>query len=96
MKKFLLAAVAGLLFSAGAAHAQVYVRVGPPPPVVERRVPAPGSNYVWIDGYHRWDGHRYIWTSGRWVVPPRPRAVWVPGHWDSRPRGYLWVPGRWR
>jgi len=96
MKKILLTAVAGLLLSAGAAYAQVYVRVGPPPPVVERPIPAPGRGYAWIAGYHRWDGHRYIWAPGRWVVPPRPRAEWVPGHWDSRPRGYIWVPGRWR
>jgi hypothetical protein len=52
---------------------------------------------VWIDGYQRWDGGRYVWTAGRWERPPHPRSVWVPGRWqqDNR-RGWFWVDGRWR
>jgi hypothetical protein len=38
------------------ASTRVYVRVGPPAPIVEVRPVAPGPRYVWVDGYHRWNG----------------------------------------
>lgn len=76
---------------------RLYVRVGPPAPVVVRgRAVAPGPQYVWVDGYHRWGGSQYEWVAGRWAMPPRPRAVWVPGRWVSSRRGWYWVDGRWR
>ncbi len=85
----------GTLLPIAAAHAQ-YVREAPPPPVVERSYNAPGRGYVWVPGYQRWDGRRYGWTGGHWVMPPRPRAVWEPGRWDRTPGGWRWIPGRWR
>lgn len=96
MKKFLLAVVGTTLLGASAALAQVVVRVAPPAPIVEARPVAPGAHYVWTDGYHRWDGHRYVWLSGRWVMPPRPGVVWVPGHWAERHGGWVWIEGHWR
>jgi hypothetical protein len=78
------------------AAARVYVRVGPPAPVVEVRAGAPGPRYVWVDGYHRWDGRAYVWVPGRWAIPPRARAAWVPGHWVHASRGYYFVDGHWR
>ena len=53
-----------------ATAAEVVVRVGPPAPIVERRVVSPGPGYVWTPGYHRWDGNRYEWTAGAWVRLP--------------------------
>ena len=85
----------GLVLPLAAAQAQ-YVRVGPPPPVVERHGPAPGRGYTWVPGYHRWDGRRYTWVGGRWAVPPRPGVFWVAGHWRQTPRGWHWDPGHWR
>jgi hypothetical protein len=33
-------------------------------------VPArPNSDAVWVDGEWNWDGRRYRWTKGGWVVP---------------------------
>ena len=96
MKKLMLALAATALLGTSAAFAQVVVHVAPPPPIVERHPVAPGPRYVWIDGYHRWDGHRYVWVGGRWVLPPQPGAVWIPGHWDRRPGGYVWIQGHWR
>ena len=78
------------------ASTRVYVRVGPPAPIVEVRPVAPGPRYVWVNGYHRWDGRAYAWVPGKWVLPPRARAVWVPGRWVHASRGYYWVDGRWR
>jgi hypothetical protein len=79
-----------------APRARVYVRVGPPAPIVETRVVAPGRNYVWVPGYHRWGGAEYVWVPGGWQRPPRVRAAWVPGHWAHERRGWFFVQGRWR
>jgi len=77
-------------------HGRVYVRVGPPAPLVEARVVAPGPGYVWIPGYHVWNGAAYVWTPGRWERPARARARWVPGHWVRDRHGWYFVEGRWR
>jgi hypothetical protein len=82
--------------SYAAARARVYVRVGPPRAVAEVRVAAPGPNYVWVPGFHRWDGGAYVWVPGAWQLPPRPRAGWVPGHWSHDRRGWFFVEGHWR
>jgi hypothetical protein len=83
-----------LVFNAGAA--EVVVRVAPPVAIVETRGSAPGPGYVWIGGYHRWDGAAYAWAPGRWDAPPRPGARWVAHRWVRRHGGYVFVEGRWR
>jgi hypothetical protein len=80
-----------------AAGTRVYVRIAPPAPIVETRVVAPGPRYVWVAGYHRWDGRAYVWVPGAWVVPPAHYHHWVAGHWvHERANGYYWVDGHWR
>ncbi len=102
MRKPLLQAmmIAGLIGAAAVApfpaEAQVYVRVGPPRPLYERRPPPPRAGYAWHAGYQRWDGSRYVWTPGEYVAPPRPHAYWVQGRWVNGPRGYYWREGYWR
>lgn len=96
MKKLILAGLCGLILSIGTANAQVVVRIGPPAPIVERPGPPPRTGFVWVGGYHRWNGQRYVWVPGRWVRPPRPHAVWVPAHWVPRRGGYVFVRGHWR
>ena len=76
--------------------AEIVVRVAPPRPLVERRVPPPGHGYVWTPGYHRWDGRAYVWMPGAWVMPPRTRAHWVPAHWAKRHHEWVFVEGHWR
>jgi hypothetical protein len=86
-----------LIESACAApRGRLYVVVAPPPPVVEARIVAPGPGYIWVAGYHRWDGRAYVWMPGAWVRPPRARAVWVPAHWERERRGWYFVEGHWR
>jgi hypothetical protein len=51
---------------------------------------------VWIPGYYRWDGRRYVWVGGRYVRPPRPGAVWVAGVWRPERGGQVWHAGYWR
>ncbi len=95
--KILSTALLGLALAVGSANAQVYVRIGPPPPRREVIVTSPGRGYVWQAGYHRWENGAYVWVPGRWVLPPQPYYHhWVPGHWRQTPRGYIWVEGHWR
>lgn len=92
-------AIIGMLaISAGCAATRggVYVRTGPPAPIIEARVAAPGAGYVWVPGFHRWDGAAYAWVGGRWERPPRARAAWVPGRWVHSRSGWHYVDGHWR
>jgi hypothetical protein len=75
---------------------RVYIRVGPPAPIVEARIVAPGPGYVWVPGYHTWSGSAYVWVPGRWNRPPRARAIWVPARWARDRRGWYLVEGHWR
>lgn len=93
--KLLITAGAALLALSLSAGAQVYVHVGPPPPVREVVPPPPHAGLVWQPGYHRWDGARYVWVPGTYVEAPRGHARWIPGHWRNSPRGYIWVEGHW-
>jgi hypothetical protein len=76
--------------------APVVVSQEPPPPQVEIRTVFPGSGYTWLLGYWGWNGRRYAWHRGEWVLAPRTGAVWVEGHWERQPNGWVWVPGRWQ
>lgn len=96
LKRILLGSAFAMFLSVGAAHAQIVVRIGPPPPPRVVIPVAPGPRYVWVDGYQRWNGRRYVWVPGYYAIPPRHRAVWVPGQWVPRRGGYVWVPGYWR
>jgi hypothetical protein len=98
MKKMTLVLLLALSLAPAASMAQVgvAVRVGPPAPIVEHYGRPPHPGYVWISGYHRWDGARYAWVPGRWDRPPRPHAVWVPHRWVHHRDGWVLVEGHWR
>jgi hypothetical protein len=96
MKRILATILLTLTLFPVATLAQVAIRIGPPPPIVERPGPPPGARYVWVPGYHRWNGTRYVWVRGHYVIPPRRGAVWVPPHYDQRPGGYIFIAGHWR
>ena len=74
----------------------VYVRTPPPPIIRESVIVSPGPGYVWINGYHAWNGGSYVWVPGRWERIPDRRRGWVPGHWVRTRRGWYWVDGHWR
>jgi hypothetical protein len=67
----------------------------PPPPAPEPVPPPPSPEHYWVVGYHRWDGHRYVWERGHYERRPRPDARYVNGHWEARGRGHVWVESRW-
>ena len=98
LKKYVTTAICGLMLATTLAAAQV-VRIGPPPPRPTEVVPAPPpahSDLVWISGYHRWDGRRYVWVGGHYAGPPHPGASWVPGEWRPEMGGHVWHEGYWR
>ena len=96
MKRFFSTVLFGAALCVGAFAEEIIVRTAPPRAIVERRTVAPSARHVWIGGYHRWDGHAYVWVPGRWEVPPRERAVWVAPRWEHRNGSYVFVEGRWR
>jgi hypothetical protein len=97
MRRVLLTTFFGVALGIGSSQAaEVVVKVAPPAPIVETRPVAPSHDHVWIAGYHRWDGNAYVWTPGRWEVPPRPHAVWVAPKWTHRHDGYVFVEGHWK
>ena len=53
MRKFIGAALFASALAVGTAHAQIYVRVGPPAPVYERHGVAPHRGWVFIEGHWR-------------------------------------------
>lgn len=92
--------LSALLGGAACAHHRarvvyVYVPTAPPPEAREVVVRSPGPGYVWIPGHHRWDGHVYVWVSGRWERPPARRGHWVSGRWHHDQHGWFWVEGHW-
>ena len=96
MKKLALAVLLGFTLLPAAVNAQVIVRVGPPVAVVEHPGPPPGPGFVWIAGYHRWDGARYVWVPGRYDRAPRPGARWVAHRWVRHNGGWVLQEGHWR
>ncbi len=97
VKRSLLLAASAFFLTVGAANAQIVVRIGaPPPPQVEVVPAAPHPGWVWVPGYHRWDGHRYVWVRGSYRRPPHPGAVWVAGDWREERGGHVWHAGYWR
>jgi len=91
-----LTATLGSSAACAAPRGRVYVRVAPPPPIVEARIVSPGPGYYWVPGYHTWNGAAYVWVPGRWTRPPRARAVWIPGRWVRERHGWYFVEGHWR
>ena len=87
---FLMMLAASLSFALPAA-AQVYVRVGPPPPRYEV-VPPPRPGYAWQAGEWVWNGNRYVWRAGHFA---RHGGHWVPAHWRRTPNGWVRVEGHW-
>lgn len=53
-------------------RSDAYVAVPlPPPPLRPEHVPEKPSDGdpVWVDGEWSWDGTRYRWQNGGWVIP---------------------------
>ena len=95
MRSVLLALVCLLGLGGGIAVAQPYApppppRYEPPPP------PPPPGRMIWRPGHWNWNGVRYVWVPGHYIVRPPVANRWVPGHWARGPYGHWhWVPAHW-
>ncbi len=82
------------------ASTTVIVQSPPAPPSQpdEAYMPQPPTpDAVWINGYWAWDGSRYIWAAGHWIIPPPQYHAYIPPHWAYRPDGsYVYIRGYWR
>ncbi len=98
MRKDIRVALAALALVAGlAAPALAQPPYAPVPPLRAEVVPPPpGARYVWVPGYWRWNGVRYAWERGRYLLRPTRYRAWVPAHWAQRGGGWAWVGGHWR
>jgi hypothetical protein len=86
-----------LLAGINVAAQTVVIRVAPPPPVRVGVVGvAPGTGYVWVAGYQRWNGNGYVWVAGKWVRPPRVGMVWVQPRYAQNGGTYVFHAGHWR
>jgi hypothetical protein len=88
-------ALGALTGTAGPAAAQPAgevppLQAEPPPP------PPPGPRYVWAPGHWHWDGARYVWFHGEYVIRHAGWHEFVPGHWAHRPGGWVWIAAHWR
>jgi len=70
------------------------VRGYPPAPLRERITAAPGTGYVWIDGYWHWYGSEWQWRGGHWVAD-RPGFVYVSPYYEYGYAGYSYRTGYW-
>ena len=92
----LLSSTVAVSEACASSSGRAYVRVGPPAPIIETRLVSPGPGHIWIAGFQRWNGSRYVWVPGYWAQPPRARASWAPGRWVHARRGWYFVDGHWR
>jgi hypothetical protein len=61
-KRFLFLETFMLAFLASGTRAQsVFVPFGPPPSARQVILARPSSRHVWLPGYYRWHGKRYVW-----------------------------------
>jgi hypothetical protein len=66
----------------------------PPPARKEDRGASPGAGFFWAPGYHRWDGHDFVWCPGGWHAK-REGYDYVAPHWEDVYARWEYVPGRW-
>lgn len=89
------AALALTFALAGLAAAQPYPPM-PPPQIEGPPLPRPGTRYAWVPGHWQWNGVRYDWRRGHYVLRAAGRREFIPGHWGQRGPTWVWVPDRWR
>ena len=68
----------------------------PPPPAAPADVvvtPPPSPSAIWIPGYWAFNGSSYVWTTGRWEIPPPDCHAYVAPYWARRSQRLRLYPG---
>lgn len=107
MRRFALKALLGAsmalpLAAAGCAHehhhhfyGDVVVEEAPPPPPREVIEVSPGPEFIYIGGYYRHGGGRWVWERGHYERRSGHRE-WVEHRWVRSEHGYRFEEGHWR
>jgi hypothetical protein len=74
---------------------RVSVVSAPPADQVEVIGPAP-TGHAWVHGHWSWDGLRYAWVPGHYMLVPEGQHTWVPGHWYASSGRWFYASGYWR
>jgi hypothetical protein len=61
----------------------------------EQIPPSPSLEAVWIPGYWDYNGTSYVWTAGRWEIPPPGSTTYIAAHWETRMNTNVFVRGYW-
>jgi hypothetical protein len=67
----------------------------PPPDRVEVVGARPSASRVWIGGHWTARNNDYVWTKGRWVLPPTGKTEWLSGKWEHEEHGWHYTDGHW-
>ncbi|MEK7397718.1 MAG: hypothetical protein AAB116_12375 [Candidatus Poribacteria bacterium] len=73
----------------------VYVKKAPPKAIAETPSAKPNTSAIWVSGFWKWNGKKYVWVNGYWDTNPLGKE-WVSGKWQKTRNGWLREPGYWR
>ncbi|HJK93488.1 MAG TPA: hypothetical protein RMH85_06625 [Polyangiaceae bacterium LLY-WYZ-15_(1-7)] len=90
----LLAACTACTATIGTQPSRTVVEDEPPPPRVTVQGPAPFPDAVYVQGYWRWNGERYVWQEGEWRRAREGHRFEQP-HWEREDEGWVFVEGHW-
>lgn len=101
---FILAACAGSpaerQTAAQDAAIQPYVRLAPsaPPQNLLETKPQPTlpMKQIWRPGHWDYDGAKFNWIAGSYMLRPDPTATWIADRWEKHTYGWAYIPGHWK
>lgn len=77
-----------------------YTRLAPsaPPQIIFETKPIPTlpMKQIWRPGHWEYDGVKFNWTHGIYILRPDPTASWVRDRWERHTYGYAFIAGHWK
>ncbi|MGA2191015.1 MAG: hypothetical protein ABSH33_21055 [Steroidobacteraceae bacterium] len=68
-----------------------------PAPLAETVPPPPPQGaYIWRPGHWKWNGYKYHWVVGEYVLRRPKMHEWVPGAWVMQGGAWVWAEPHWR
>lgn len=66
----------------------------PPPSGTWEATPPAADGWTWSAGYHKWDGERYVWAPGEWILT-KPGHTWRQRQWVEKDGKWMLTGGEW-
>jgi len=76
-------------------HPAVSTNQAPPPLPDEEQPTNSEDGVLWTPGYWSWNGQRYEWMRGAWLLPPKLGLLWTPAYWGFTGGYYVFHRGYW-